>query len=38
MKRIQYHRNGGPQEMVLETYELPAAGSDGIVVRVKANS
>ncbi|MDB5761344.1 MAG: hypothetical protein JWQ21_339 [Herminiimonas sp.] len=38
MKRIQYHRYGGPEEMVLETYELPGAGGDGIVVRIKANS
>jgi NADPH:quinone reductase-like Zn-dependent oxidoreductase len=38
MKRIQYHRYGGPEEMVLETYELPAPGSDEIVVRVKASS
>jgi NADPH:quinone reductase-like Zn-dependent oxidoreductase len=38
MKRIQYHHYGGPEEMVLETYELPAPGSDEIVVRVKASS
>ena len=36
MKRIQYHRYGGPQEMRLETYELPAPREDEIVVRVKA--
>jgi NADPH:quinone reductase-like Zn-dependent oxidoreductase len=38
MKRIQYHRYGGPEEMVLETYELRAPGSDEIVVLVKASS
>jgi hypothetical protein len=26
MQRIQYHRCGGPEEMRLETYELPALG------------
>jgi hypothetical protein len=26
MQRIQYHRYGGPEEMRLETYELPALG------------
>jgi NADPH:quinone reductase-like Zn-dependent oxidoreductase len=36
MKRIQYHRYGGPEEMRLETYELPILGKDEIVVRVKA--
>ncbi|AXL53689.1 hypothetical protein DSC91_007244 [Paraburkholderia caffeinilytica] len=38
MKRIQYHRYGGPEEMQLETYELPAPASDEILVRVKASS
>jgi hypothetical protein len=26
MQRIQYHRYSGPEEMRLETYELPALG------------
>jgi hypothetical protein len=26
MQRIQYHGYGGPEEMRLETYELPALG------------
>jgi hypothetical protein len=26
MQRIQYHRYVGPEEMRLETYELPALG------------
>jgi len=38
MKRIQYHRYGGPEEMRLEAYELPAPGRDEIAVRVKAAS
>jgi NADPH:quinone reductase-like Zn-dependent oxidoreductase len=38
MKRIQYHRYGGPEEMRLETYEIPAPRADEIVVRVKAAS
>jgi NADPH:quinone reductase-like Zn-dependent oxidoreductase len=38
MKRIQYHRYGGPEEMHLEAYELPAPASDEVVVRVKAAS
>jgi NADPH:quinone reductase-like Zn-dependent oxidoreductase len=38
MKRIQYHRYGGPEEMRLETYELPVPGKDEIVVRVRASS
>lgn len=38
MKRIQYHRCGGPAEMRLETYELAAPGKDEMVVRVKASS
>jgi NADPH:quinone reductase-like Zn-dependent oxidoreductase len=36
MKRIQYHRYGGSEEMRLETYELPILGKDEIAVRVKA--
>jgi NADPH:quinone reductase-like Zn-dependent oxidoreductase len=38
MKRIQFHRYGGPEEMKLEDYELPALGTDEILVRVKAAS
>jgi NADPH:quinone reductase-like Zn-dependent oxidoreductase len=38
MKRIQYHRYGGPEEMRLETYDLPAPRKDEIVVEVKAAS
>jgi NADPH:quinone reductase-like Zn-dependent oxidoreductase len=38
MQRIQYHRYGGPEQMRLETFELPAPGSDEIVVRVRASS
>lgn len=38
MKRIQYHRYGGPEEMRLEAYELAAHGKDEIVVSVKASS
>ncbi len=38
MKRIQYHRYGGPEEMRLESCELPAPGEDEIVVRVRASS
>src|SRR5580658_10043204 len=38
MKRIQYHRYGGPEEMRLETYELAAPGKDEIAVRVSASS
>lgn len=38
MKRIQYYRYGGPEEMRLDTYELPAPGSGEILVRVKASS
>jgi NADPH:quinone reductase-like Zn-dependent oxidoreductase len=38
MKRIQYHHYGDPEEMHLETYELPAPGKDEIRVRIKAAS
>ena len=38
MKRIQYHRYGGPEEMRLETYEMPPPRVEEIVVRVKAAS
>jgi NADPH:quinone reductase-like Zn-dependent oxidoreductase len=38
MKRIQYHRYGGPEEMRLETYQLPAPKRDEIAVRVSASS
>jgi NADPH:quinone reductase-like Zn-dependent oxidoreductase len=38
MKRIQYHRYGGPEEMHLETHELAALGKDEILVRIKAAS
>jgi NADPH:quinone reductase-like Zn-dependent oxidoreductase len=38
MKRIQYHRYGGPEEMRLETYEMPPPRAEEIVVRVKAAS
>ena len=38
MQRIQYHRYGGPEEMRLETYELPTPGKREILVRVKAAS
>jgi NADPH:quinone reductase-like Zn-dependent oxidoreductase len=38
MERIQYHRYGGPEEMRLEAYELPAPGKGEILVRVKAAS
>jgi NADPH:quinone reductase-like Zn-dependent oxidoreductase len=38
VKRIQYHRYGGPDEMRLENYDLPALGSDEITVKVKASS
>lgn len=38
MKRIQHHRYGGPEEMRLETFEVPAPGKDEIVAQVKASS
>lgn len=36
MKRVQYHRYGGPEELRLEEFVLPAPASDQIVVRIKA--
>jgi NADPH:quinone reductase-like Zn-dependent oxidoreductase len=36
MRRIQYHRYGGPEEMRLESYELAAPDGEEIVVQVKA--
>lgn len=38
MKRIQYHQFGGPEQMRLEDFELPAPRLGQIVVRVKAAS
>jgi len=38
MKRIQFHRYSGSEEMKLENYELPSLGADEILVRVKAAS
>lgn len=38
MKRIQFHRYGGPAEMRLEEYRLPKLASDEIKVSVKAAS
>jgi len=38
MKRIQYHRFGGPEEMRLENFELAAPGKGEIRIRVKAAS
>lgn len=38
MKRIQFHRYGGPEEMHLEEYRLPNLADDEILVRVKAAS
>lgn len=38
MKRIQFHRYGGPQEMRLEEYQLPELADNEIRVRVKAAS
>jgi NADPH:quinone reductase-like Zn-dependent oxidoreductase len=38
MKRIQFHRYGGPAEMRLEEYQLPDLADDEILVRVKAAS
>lgn len=38
MKRIQFHRYGGPTEMRLEEYRLPDLAGDEILVRVKAAS
>lgn len=38
MKRIQFHRYGGSQEMRLEEYQLPELADNEIRVRVKAAS
>ncbi|MCE9687344.1 NAD(P)-dependent alcohol dehydrogenase [Shewanella sp. AS16] len=38
MKRIQFYRYGGPEEMLLEEYQLPNLADDEILVRVKAAS
>jgi NADPH:quinone reductase-like Zn-dependent oxidoreductase len=38
MKRIQYHRYGGPEEMRLEDFELDEPKAGQIVVRVEAAS
>ncbi|MCP3368185.1 NAD(P)-dependent alcohol dehydrogenase [Bradyrhizobium cajani] len=38
MKRIQFHRYGGPDEMRVEEYRLPKLSDDEILVRVKAAS
>jgi NADPH:quinone reductase-like Zn-dependent oxidoreductase len=38
MKRVQYHRYGGPEVMLLESFSLSAPGKDEVLVRVKAAS
>src|SRR5260370_29222228 len=38
MKRIHYHRYGGPSEMRLEEFNSPTPGWGEILVRVKAAS
>jgi NADPH:quinone reductase-like Zn-dependent oxidoreductase len=38
MKRIQYHRYGGPELMRLEAVEVPAPGKGQVLVRVLAAS
>lgn len=38
MRRIQYHRYGGPEEMLLEEVELPRPGRGQVRVRVRAAS
>jgi len=38
MKRIQYRRYGGPEEMRLELCDLPPLARNEILVRVKAAS
>jgi len=38
MKRIQYHRYGGPREMQLEGFELARPGAGQVAVRVKTAS
>ena len=36
MKRIQYHRYGGPGELRLEEVEVPAPKRDEVLVRIRA--
>jgi len=36
MKRVQYHRYGGPEELHIEEVALPEPGSGQIRVRIKA--
>ncbi len=36
MKRIQYHRYGGPEELRLEEFPLPVAGPNQIRVGIEA--
>jgi NADPH:quinone reductase-like Zn-dependent oxidoreductase len=38
MKRLQYHRFGGPEEMRLEPFDLPPLRKGEVLVRVKAAS
>lgn len=38
MKRIQFHRYGGPEGMRLEDYRLPELGDDEILVKTRAAS
>ena len=38
MKRIQYHRYGGPEVMRLEEFEPSELGTDDVLVRVRAAS
>lgn len=38
MKRLQYHRYGGPDEVRLEEFEPARPGAAQILVRVKAAS
>jgi NADPH:quinone reductase-like Zn-dependent oxidoreductase len=38
MKRVQYHRYGGPELMRLEAVEMPAPGKSQVLVRVLAAS
>ena len=38
MKRIQFHRYGGPEVMRLDEYQLPELAEDEILVRTKAAS
>jgi NADPH:quinone reductase-like Zn-dependent oxidoreductase len=36
MRRIQYHRYGGPETMRLEEFELPSPEAGQVAVTVKA--